>query len=138
MAEDQEKHKDAGKPDPFKHKEFEVLARLFRSKLPASVEDVDTLVSRLGRSAELLPETLQKELEVREKDKAVLNFFRTDKAKAGLNALTTLVRGLDREVKARVGELAGETKTKTQSRCWRIGLELLADRIAAVAGKEEQ
>jgi CRISPR-associated protein Csx10 len=111
---------------PFHEPEFESLARLLRGLAPASVEEVEALLDRLGRSDELLPSKLVKEeLAVRETEKEKLDFFRAGKGQAGLEALRDLVKELAREA--------------TESgRCWRIGREMLADRIAAEARKGEE
>jgi CRISPR-associated protein Csx10 len=126
LAEDRKRYQDQKKPDPFKHKEFEALARLLRSLAPASAEEVGALLDRLGRSDELLPLKLVKEeLAVREAEKAKLNFFRAGKGRGGIDKAKELVRELAEEAGA-------------GGHCWRIGLEMLADRIAAEAQKEEE
>jgi CRISPR-associated protein Csx10 len=111
---------------PFREPEFESLARLLRGLAPASAEEVGALLARLGRSNELLPSDLvEGELAVREAEKAKLNFFRAGKGRDGIDKVRELARKLAEE--------AGEG-----GHCWRIGLEMLADRIAAEAQKEEE
>lgn len=111
---------------PLRKLEFESLARLLRGQAPASVEEVGVLLDRLGHSDELLPPNLvEKELAVREAEKAKLNFFRAGKGTDGVGKVRELAREL-------VEEAAGD------GRCWHIGLEMLADRIAAEAQKEER
>jgi CRISPR-associated protein Csx10 len=107
--------------EPLHKPEFEFLARLLRSQMPASVQDVESLWNRLGHSDELLPpQQVQAELAVREREKAKLNFFRAAESKAGRKALLEIVQDL-------------AERATGDERCWRIGLEMLADRVAAEA-----
>ena len=123
----------------FREAEFETVARLLRTERWVRAEggDAETRLAlvfarldRLGEATELLPADLvQRELQVREEDKAKLTFFK-NKGRAGLLVLKTLLAALDKEV-------AAASAPQPES-LWRIGLEMLADRIAAEARRDEE
>jgi|GEM_PF-580109 len=137
MALDLERCRGEDDTDPFAYPEFAALARLLRAEAPAALPEAEKLLARLGHFDELLSGKTLQELGVRAQEAARQNFFAGDKAAAGLQALRTWLAELDRRVKARTERLPEQDWETTRGRCWRIGLELLADRIAAVARKEE-
>jgi CRISPR-associated protein Csx10 len=137
LLDEQDEYQD-DEADPFARQAFAALARLLRSESPASQEDVEALVERLGQPAELLPAVIRRELSVREKERGDLDFFRTGEAKPGLEALAELVVVLEQMADSVTRSLTGAARANTRRRCWRIGLDLLADRIAVAAGKEER
>ena len=106
----------------FSAPEFESLARLLRGEAPASIQEVNDLLKGLGRSGQLLPKKVMEELKVREAEKDKLNFFRAGRGKSGLDAVKKIVKEL------------GQRTTESERR-WRIGLEMLANYMAAEAQK---
>jgi hypothetical protein len=106
----------------FAHEEFETVARLLRTERPGSVQAVKDLIANLGEIKQLLPPPTALELKLWAEAKMKVNFFQSNKKQER--------RGLD-DLKALVGELA-QVATEG-SRQWYVGLEALADRIAATA-----
>lgn len=121
---------------PFAYPEFVIVARLLRAEHPASVDAVQKLVARLGHATELLPDLAGAGLEVRAKDQATLNTFQAGRAKPGLETLHNLAVTLDETVSTHIQTLPDAQHETTYAHCWRAGIEILADYIAAVAGEE--
>lgn len=121
------------KDDVFAQKELVPLARLLQTAQPTSTADVEALLARYGDSAELLPTEILETLTVREKDKVTRKYIKSDKAARALQELRANLEELDSRITAL---LPGEGSLRQWA--WRSGLQALADRIAAVAGKEKK
>ncbi len=135
LTENRRQYQDTKKPDPFGRPEFEALARQLLTAAPMTVQGVKDLVGRLGHPEVLLPGATLQELTVWKAAKGQQNFFDPvmGKGKTGLQALDQLLAALSEEVQTRAQEVAEADSAAVRSRCWRVGLELLADRIAAAA-----
>jgi CRISPR-associated protein Csx10 len=119
--------------DVLAQKELAPLARLLQTTRPGSIADVEALLVRFGDSSELLPTEILETLTAREKDKVTRKYIKSDKAARALQELRANLEELDSRIAAllpREGNL--------RQWAWRSGLQALADRIAAVAGKEKE
>lgn len=106
----------------FRKPEFEVVARLLVTEAPSSATEVAELIEILGRPENLLPpELLESELEIVRDQKLNLDFFATD-GQAGLKAVQVIAKTLEADASA------GSPR-------WRLGLKMVADRIAQEAAQ---
>jgi CRISPR-associated protein Csx10 len=105
----------------FNDERFEVAARLLHASQKASAKDVKQEMQRMGKMDELLPQAL--------KGRDKKNFFETD----GKNGMEMIDRLLD--------EMASLIKLRMPAhnpQAWRIGLQMLASRIAELARQNAQ
>lgn len=110
--------------------EFAAVARLLQSDPPVSQKALEHLLAQLGHYETLIPDAQHLELRVRDAGRANNEFFRGGKADAGLN----LVRNLGNELQEQVANLP----TATQQRCWRIGMQTLAEHMIAAQKARER
>ncbi len=109
------------KQDSCNDQRFEAVARLLHASRLTSADSVKQEMRRMGRMTELLPE------ELKGRDKK--NFFETDGRK-GMEAIDRL---LDEMV-----TLMQQQMLEHDPQAWRIGLQMLAARIAEPARKKAQ
>lgn len=110
----------------FRKAEFETLARVLRTTPFSSSQAVKAQLDRLGHTTELLTQDLvNRDLAVREADKAQRTFFAEHAGRAGRHRVEALVT----EMEDRIQKAAAADS----QRLWRLGLGELADRIAAEA-----
>ncbi len=133
----QDRQKYANKRDPFANEKYAPLARLLRVQPPDSKDAVDDFVAQLGHFERLIPETQHSDLKVRDADRASTEFFRA-KASIGLTAFKELCAELQDKISEQINDVQGDERTRLEKRCWRIGMEMLAERIAEVAQKTKE
>lgn len=109
------------KQGSFNDQRFEAVARLLHVSRLTSVDGVKKEMQRMGRMTELLPE------ELKGRDKK--NFFESDGRK-GMEAIDRL---LDEMM-----TLMQQQTLEHDPQAWRIGLQMLAERIAEPARKKAQ
>lgn len=139
----------------FEHAPFEAVARLLHTIPHATTVRVRDMLNKLGKPDELLPEDIRQQIEGG-RDKS--NFFATD-GKQGMDALQqtpdktdgkqgidALQQTPDKDAKSattllaeleRVVQKHADT-SEQQQHLWRIGLHMLADRIARSVHPKEQ
>ncbi len=105
----------------FKDERFEAVARLLHVSRKTSAGEVRNELDHMGKMEELLPETLQG------RDKK--NFFETD-GKSGMDAIDKLLDEMVAELR--------RLDLGSNSQAWRIGLQMLAARIAELAHQKAQ
>ncbi len=108
---------------PFEHPPFEAVARLEHVSNATSQQDAEKVLDGLGKQEQILIKPLTG------RDKK--NFYETD-GKAGIDKIRESLRDL--------GELIAEqhVDTELEPRLWRIGMQILADRIAEPARRKAQ
>jgi CRISPR-associated protein Csx10 len=107
----------------FERSPFEAVARLEHVSNATSQQAAEKVLDGLGKQEQLLIKPLTG------RDKK--NFYETD-GKPGMDKVRELLRDL--------GALIAEKKVETtlESRLWRVGLQMLADRIAEPARRKAQ
>ncbi len=133
----QDRQQYAGKRDPFADEKYAPLARLLRVQPPDSKDAVDNFIAQLGHFETLIPPAQQAELKVRDSGRASTEFFRA-KASVGLNVFKELCAELQDKIIEQTDDLQGDERARLEKRCWRMGMEMLAERIAEMAQKTKE
>lgn len=105
----------------FNDERFEAAARLLHVSRKASTKDVKQEMHRMGKMEELLPETL--------KGRDKKNIFETD-GKSGMEMIDRLLDEMATLIQLRM--------PAHEPQAWRIGLQMLAARIAELARQNAQ
>lgn len=112
---------DEFKSGVFKDERFEAIARILHTSQKTSANDVKQGLHRMGKMEELLPEAL--------KGRDKKNFFDTD-GKNGMDAIDNLLDEM--------ASLLQQRTLEQNAQAWRIGLQMLAARIAEPAHQKAQ